>query len=636
MIYKNILRIVIKETHTLLRNKRVLIGLFAPLVFLPLLLIGYEAFSQMTQETTELTKSIIVVEGTLPSSLEELIVEDGLITLKPKESTEEPDLILRYSFINEQHLFTLVYDYARGAANRASERIKTHIEAFRELEREKLLGSVGLTPKDIEFLIYEVSDLATEEQAAGKSLSNMLPLILVLYTMLSIINFAIELTTTEKESQTLETMFSVPVTRFELVLGKLLSCIFFSVVSTLIVLVGMYVLMPLIMDIGALSLVMTPMLLIHVFITLIPLLLIGSGLSIATGMFASSYKEAGAYSTPLVFVFMLPAYLGSTPGLISSPFTSVIPILNATLLIKSALLGQLDYGHLGIAFISNSLFSVLSLAFMFKVFTTEKILFGSGKDFSFKLKRKLIPTRLFLESQDVLLSVAVTVIVFINSSLMLPKIFNYVPVFFFSQYGALLGIPLVITWYLKADLKSTFGLHVPRAKGLLAGFFFWVSAFSAAIVYQLVIAPYVDQAPTLVGLEEQISGWSVAMQFFFIAVTPGLCEEMLFRGFALNPLKRHWGSKSALIVSALMFAMVHLDVVRLVPTFMLGLAFGYIALATGSIIPAIALHIMNNALALFMPETVVLEFWPMLMTGLVAFTVGLYLHYSGKIKKSDS
>ena len=48
-------------------------------------------------------------------------------------------------------------------------------------------------------------------------------------------------------------------------------------------------------------------------------------------------------------------------------------------------------------------------------------------------------------------------------------------------------------------------------------------------------------------------------------------------------------------VSAALFAILHMSGYRFVPTFLLGLVLGTVALAAGSTIPAMVIHALNNA-----------------------------------------
>ncbi len=86
-----------------------------------------------------------------------------------------------------------------------------------------------------------------------------------------------------------------------------------------------------------------------------------------------------------------------------------------------------------------------------------------------------------------------------------------------------------------------------------------------------------------------------------VAALPALCEETLFRGVILNGLNRSHGPAAALLLSSVLFAMVHLAPARIVMTFVLGLWFGIAA--QRSLWPAIAAHAANNVLALLLPKT---------------------------------
>lgn len=645
MMGKRILKIIEKESRVLLRNKRILFGLIAPFALLPILLYGYNYFSERAEANTAETASRIYMyesaeaqNGGEPLPIELRALFDDASQLELIESSEIPegleaaienrkiDLVLTYKTSDVGHEFLLKYDFGRGAGTRANERVMEVLDVFAETQRNNLLRSAGLEILEKADVELTATDMASEEEVSGRSLGEILPLVLVLYTLMMIINFSTELTTAEKESETLETLLSVPLTRVEMVLGKLFSCILFSVVSMALILIGMYFIMPIFVDTSALGFALSPKLFVGIFLTLLPLLFIGSGLSIAVGMFASSYKESGAYVTPLVFLFMVPAYIATTPGIELNTTLSMVPILNATLLIKDALINRFDLVYFSIAFFVNLLFAVMSLAFMFKVFTTEKILFGSGKELSFRLQRKKIARRDTIEAVDVFMGLAVIIVLYINLNVILPNYMTFESVFYFSQYGIFMILPLLIIWYLKAKLKTSIGLVKPDSRGILPSMSFWIAALSLSLLYQIFISDFVSEVPTLVDLQDQLEGWSIWKQFFFVALTPAICEEILFRGFALRPLEKTFGGKWAIILTALAFAIVHLDFVRLVPTFALGLAFGYAAVKSRSIFPSMALHLLNNSFALFMPETFMLQSWQLALIFATSLAIGGYTH----------
>ncbi|MCR0204341.1 CPBP family intramembrane metalloprotease [[Clostridium] innocuum] len=74
-------------------------------------------------------------------------------------------------------------------------------------------------------------------------------------------------------------------------------------------------------------------------------------------------------------------------------------------------------------------------------------------------------------------------------------------------------------------------------------------------------------------------------------------EELLFRGLILQTLKRH-GNVFAIVVTSLLFAMMHGNLPQAVPVFALSLVISYAVIKTGSILPGIAIHFLNNSFAM--------------------------------------
>jgi len=80
-------------------------------------------------------------------------------------------------------------------------------------------------------------------------------------------------------------------------------------------------------------------------------------------------------------------------------------------------------------------------------------------------------------------------------------------------------------------------------------------------------------------------------------VLAAVCEEILFRGILMQLLARGGRWRSAIFVSALLFAVFHLDFIGLLPRTLLGVYFGILVWRSGSIFPAMLAHGANNLLA---------------------------------------
>ncbi len=87
------------------------------------------------------------------------------------------------------------------------------------------------------------------------------------------------------------------------------------------------------------------------------------------------------------------------------------------------------------------------------------------------------------------------------------------------------------------------------------------------------------------------------LNLLILAILPGFCEELLFRGVIQNLLidstKR---LHLAIWITAFIFSFIHFQFYSFLPRFALGLLLGYLVVWTRSIWPSIVVHILNNAL----------------------------------------
>ena len=98
------------------------------------------------------------------------------------------------------------------------------------------------------------------------------------------------------------------------------------------------------------------------------------------------------------------------------------------------------------------------------------------------------------------------------------------------------------------------------------------------------------------------AGGSFVIAFLLVGVWAPIAEEIFFRGFALSGLNSRYGVTLAVVLSSAVFALAHLDIASLVPTFILGLALGWVYLRTRSIWPCIFVHGLHNTAALIAAE----------------------------------
>ena len=87
------------------------------------------------------------------------------------------------------------------------------------------------------------------------------------------------------------------------------------------------------------------------------------------------------------------------------------------------------------------------------------------------------------------------------------------------------------------------------------------------------------------------------LYFISVAIVPPIIEEFVFRGTILGTIRKYYGDTLAIIVSSVLFGFAHANFLQTPVTFLTGLVLGWIVVKTGSIIPAMILHFLNNAIA---------------------------------------
>ncbi len=93
-----------------------------------------------------------------------------------------------------------------------------------------------------------------------------------------------------------------------------------------------------------------------------------------------------------------------------------------------------------------------------------------------------------------------------------------------------------------------------------------------------------------------LTGGYVVLALLVMAVMPAVFEEFLFRGVILNTCEEELGSIRTVFIVGFCFSLFHASPEQTVYQFLAGCAFAFLALRSGSILPSVLMHFINNAL----------------------------------------
>jgi membrane protease YdiL (CAAX protease family) len=94
-------------------------------------------------------------------------------------------------------------------------------------------------------------------------------------------------------------------------------------------------------------------------------------------------------------------------------------------------------------------------------------------------------------------------------------------------------------------------------------------------------------------------------------IFPAVAEELVFRGVLTRSLAPRFSRGVGIVISAAVFSLYHLFPPQMVSTFLLGLVLGLLTVRARSIVPAIIVHLLNNAIAIVLArkEVPALDAW---------------------------
>jgi len=90
------------------------------------------------------------------------------------------------------------------------------------------------------------------------------------------------------------------------------------------------------------------------------------------------------------------------------------------------------------------------------------------------------------------------------------------------------------------------------------------------------------------------------ISIIYIGLIAAFGEELFFRGLILDGFSRNYSRNKAIIVSAILFGLIHLNPWQFVTTFIFELVWALICIKTKSIILCIYMHLLNNVGAVIM------------------------------------
>lgn len=625
--------LVRKEILDILRDRKTLVVMVAvPVLLYPLILIGMTLIFSMIFGAED---DAVYTVG-YPAAYEELA--DGLRDVYGEwldDQDEEEQVALEFAAMTEEGVseaqdtwlevaenpdgtldVTVCYNSVEETGGNAEPVVMELLECYSEELSGQRIREAGLDMTLLHPITFASEDQATISESMGVSLGGSIGMMLIVTILLGAMYPAIDATAGEKERGTLETLLTLPVSNFQMILSKFLSVSLFACVTAVISLLSLggsvLFLMYGLADSVAQELpgfspgtviTMLPVLLV----TMIATALLCTAICMCFCVFAKSFKEANNYVTPVMLVIMFASMAAMIPTVELTYSTSMIPIVNVSLLVKQIISQQFDMTLAGITILVNLMYSILIVWILAKIYDSEDILFSDGfRSFRLFEKRGNIRPGTVPDLGDLVVAIVVLflLLLYLGTAASVKLGFWGTVV----NEVCIIAVPVFFVWYMKSDYRTLFSLRAPRPAAVPGSVLLYIGTYCLMLAASSVLLKlFPDSAQNLEIAFSPVVEQPFGVLVLVMALLPAICEEMLFRGFLFGSLRRKFDLKWAVLISALVFGAFHMSLVKLLPTAMLGAAFAVIASVSGSLYVGMALHFINNALsaaAMKYPEAV--------------------------------
>lgn len=157
------------------------------------------------------------------------------------------------------------------------------------------------------------------------------------------------------------------------------------------------------------------------------------------------------------------------------------------------------------------------------------------------------------------------------------------------MYTTFMGLTILFAWKMGNRSSLSFG---PLPVSLLP----WVILVTPALA--LLMEPVIASLPYVREFQElmmRMLGDNMLFIFMTVAIAAPILEEVLFRGIILDGFLKNYSPWKAIIWSAVIFGLVHMNPYQFIVAMMIGIIMGWIYWKTRSLWLCILIHFINNS-----------------------------------------
>lgn len=616
--------VFLKELKEVLRDYRTLLMMIViPTIFYPFFLVFPATLAQNTLSDIGKSTMRLAVVGECPPlydffrnekqfvvrQLKESDVADAikrgavdvalLVPAELKTAIEQPPSlpsVVTDSKKSSHPQIKIVFDTSKESVLFGMSKLYKALNQFEKECVRKRLRAIGIGDDWQNKLEVIHTDVASGRVKKSNVLAQSVPYLMVLMILIATMYPALDLITGERQRGTMALLLVAPVARHTIMYGKILVVVLVGIIATLMGLTSIFatVSFPEVQQFFSHSDMrceIGPASALGVASMTIPLTIFISSLSIYVAAWTRSFQQGQGYFLPVVIFGMLMASAAHLPDASINSIAAFVPVANTALCIKDILEGVYNWPWILVVFLSSTAYAVLLTRAAVSLLEREDLLFGVQQS-----PRIRVIKGDYIRELVVFGGVVFMLLFYLGQIATMgdPLIGNALTQIFLIMIPAL----FFLKWH-KMPVAETLSLRCPSSLHILGALVLSVATVFLAnlmLTTQSVFMPYSEEYAKqmmLLIIPPDKPLWQILL---VVAVLPGICEEVLFRGLVQGVLMKRYPRDKVIVWIGILFGVFHLSLFRFLPTASLGMVISYLVFRSGSIFPSMCLHMAHNGL----------------------------------------
>ncbi len=199
----------------------------------------------------------------------------------------------------------------------------------------------------------------------------------------------------------------------------------------------------------------------------------------------------------------------------------------------------------------------------------------------------------FLTPRSAIVGIGATVIYFAFLRDYVAALIGATPASVFGQL-VFVAIAIVLIIMSKAEIKDSLPLRIPKCSEIISCTVLYFGARLLVSAYVAFTGFFGIMNTRNESISSTVEAMGPVVAMIVIAVLPAICEEIFFRGFLLSCFKGEKNVVIGIIISSLVFGLMHFDIYTLLPAMLMGAVFAVVTKKTETLLLSVLFHYDNN------------------------------------------